>query len=47
VKNTGIGNGLTEYGRAVLRPEADGTLTLFHSWTEMGQGVNTVLLQVA
>ncbi len=47
VKNTGIGNGMTEYGRAVLRPEADGTVTLFHSWTEMGQGVHTVLRQIA
>ncbi len=47
VKNTGIGNGLKEYGRAVLRPEDDGTLTLFHSWTEMGQGVHTVLSQIA
>lgn len=46
VKNTGIGNGLKEFGRAILRPEADGSVTLFHSWTEMGQGVNTVLLQV-
>jgi xanthine dehydrogenase molybdenum-binding subunit len=46
VKNTGVGNGLTEYGRAVLRPEADGTLTLFHPWTEMGQGVHTVLGQI-
>jgi xanthine dehydrogenase molybdenum-binding subunit len=46
VKNTGIGNGLKEFGRAILRPEGDGTVTLFHSWTEMGQGVNTVLLQV-
>ncbi|HET8681220.1 MAG TPA: selenium-dependent xanthine dehydrogenase, partial [Micromonosporaceae bacterium] len=47
LKNTGMGNGLAEYGRAVLRPEADGTVTLFHSWTEMGQGVHTILQQVA
>ena len=46
-KNTGIGNGLREYGKAILRPEADGTLTLYHSWTEMGQGAHTVLGQIA
>jgi xanthine dehydrogenase molybdenum-binding subunit len=46
-KNTGIGNGLVERGRAVLRPEPDGTLTLFHSWTEMGQGCHTVFRQLA
>jgi len=46
-KNTGIGNGLREYGRAILRPEVDGSVTLFHSWTEMGQGVHTVLGQIA
>jgi xanthine dehydrogenase molybdenum-binding subunit len=47
VKNTGIGNGVTERGRAVLRPEADGSVTVFHSWTEMGQGVHTALMQIA
>jgi xanthine dehydrogenase molybdenum-binding subunit len=46
LKNTGIGNGVTEYGRAILRPESDGTVTLLHSWTEMGQGVHTVLRQI-
>jgi selenium-dependent xanthine dehydrogenase len=46
VKNTGVGNGLAEYGRVVLRPEADGSVTLLHSWTEMGQGVHTVLMQI-
>jgi selenium-dependent xanthine dehydrogenase len=45
-KNTGVGNGLTEYGKAILRPEADGTITLLHSWTEMGQGCHTVLAQI-
>jgi selenium-dependent xanthine dehydrogenase len=47
VKNTGIGNGIVEYGRAILRPEADGSVTLFHSWTEMGQGVHTAMQQIA
>ena len=46
VKNTGVGNGLAEYGRAILRPEADGSVTLFHPWTEMGQGVHTILRQI-
>jgi len=47
IKNVGVGNGLSERGRAVLRPEEDGTLTLFHSWTEMGQGAHTVFRQIA
>ncbi len=47
VKNTGIGNGVVEHGRAVLRVEPDASVTLYHSWTEMGQGVHTVLQQIA
>jgi aldehyde oxidoreductase len=47
MKNTGIGNGVAERGRAILRPEPDGTVTLFHSWTEMGQGIHTALGQIA
>jgi len=45
-KNVGVGNGMRESGRAILRPEADGTVTLYHSWTEMGQGIHTVLRQI-
>ncbi len=30
----------------MLRPEPDGSVTLHHSWTEMGQGVHTVLQQI-
>ena len=47
VKNTGIGNGVIEKGRALLCPEPDGTVTLRHSWTEMGQGIHTALRQIA
>src|SRR4029079_16603735 len=46
-KNTGVGNGLAEFGKAVIRPEGDGAVTLFHSWTEMGQGCHTALQQIA
>jgi selenium-dependent xanthine dehydrogenase len=46
VKNVGVGNGLPEYGRASLEVSDDGSLLLRHSWTEMGQGVHTVLQQV-
>ncbi len=46
LKNTGVGNGLKEYGKAILRVEQDGNVTLFHSWTEMGQGVHTALQQI-
>ena len=46
-KNTGIGNGLAEYGKVILRPETDGTVTLFHSWTEMGQGCTPCSSQIA
>jgi selenium-dependent xanthine dehydrogenase len=47
MKNSGVGNGLTEWGKAILRVEDDGSVTLFHSWTEMGQGVHTAMLQIA
>jgi xanthine dehydrogenase molybdopterin-binding subunit B len=41
-----VGNGFPERGRAILRPETDGSVTLYHSWTEMGQGVHTVMRQI-
>jgi selenium-dependent xanthine dehydrogenase len=47
VKNVGVGNGLPEYGRASVELQSDGSLLVRHSWTEMGQGVDTVLQQVA
>jgi xanthine dehydrogenase molybdenum-binding subunit len=47
LKNSGLGNGFNEITGAVIRFEADGSIEVRHGWTEMGQGVHTVALQVA
>ena len=47
LKNSGLGNGFLEIARAVVRFEEDGTVEVRHCWTEMGQGVHTVALQLA
>ncbi len=47
LKNSGIGNGAKEWGMARLVPEADGTVSLYNGYTEMGQGLLTVLVQCA
>ena len=47
IKNVGIGNGMPDIGRAEITVEPDGTLTLANGYTEMGQGLYTVLIQMA
>ncbi len=47
IKNSGLGNGFKEVAKAVVRFEDDGSVEVRHAWTEMGQGVHTVALQVA
>ena len=47
LKNSGLGNGFLEIARAVVRFREDGAVEVRHCWTEMGQGVHTVALQVA
>ena len=47
IKNTGIGNGAKEWGMARLVVENDGTITLYNGYTEMGQGLLTILIQCA
>ena len=46
LKNSGLGNGFNEVTRAVVRFRSDGIVEVRHGWTEMGQGINTVALQV-
>jgi xanthine dehydrogenase molybdenum-binding subunit len=47
IKNCGIGNGAVEWGKARLVVETDGTVNLYNGYTEMGQGLLTVLIQCA
>jgi aldehyde oxidoreductase len=47
LKNSGLGNGFREISRAVVRLREDNKIEVRHGWTEMGQGVHTVALQVA
>ena len=47
IKNTGIGNGAQEWGKCRLVVEDASTVTLYNGYTEMGQGLLTVLVQFA
>jgi xanthine dehydrogenase molybdenum-binding subunit len=47
LKNSGLGNGAVEIAKAVVHFREDGKVEVRHCWTEMGQGVHTVALQVA
>jgi xanthine dehydrogenase molybdenum-binding subunit len=47
IKNSGIGNGAQEWGKARLVVETDGSVSLYNGYTEMGQGLLTVLVQFA
>jgi len=47
VKTSGIGNGAKEWGRVHLTVEDDGTIALTTGFSEIGQGLLTVLTQIA
>ncbi len=47
IKNCGLGNGAIEYGKCRLAVRPDGTIDLHTGFTEMGQGLLTILTQCA
>ncbi len=46
IKNTGIGNGMPDASSAKVTVVSAEKVLIDHGWTEMGQGVNTIALQV-
>ncbi len=46
IKNTGIGNGMADIGRSLIRIESVDSIVVYTGFTEMGQGLYTILRQV-
>ncbi|MCP4221371.1 MAG: molybdopterin-dependent oxidoreductase, partial [bacterium] len=46
IKNCGVGNGMSDFSEIKIEINATDHIVLHHGWTEMGQGVHTVGLQV-
>ncbi len=46
MKNAGIGNGIPEPCSALLHILPDGNILLDHGFTEMGQGIHTIAMQI-
>jgi aldehyde oxidoreductase len=46
IKNTGIGNGMPDASSVRITVTAPDRVLVEHGWTEMGQGINTMAVQV-
>lgn len=46
IKNTGIGNGMNDESSVRIEIDSEDDIYIHHGWTEMGQGVNTMAVQV-
>ncbi len=46
IKNSGIGNGMIDFSEIKIEIVSDKKVRLCHGWTEMGQGIDTVAIQV-
>jgi len=46
IKNVGFGNGLVDASEAEIEIKATDEIIIHHGWTEMGQGIDTVAIQI-
>ena len=45
LKNTGVGNGMTDDSQVSIQIISDKKVILHHGWSEMGQGIHTMAIQ--
>jgi len=45
IKNTGVGNGMTDESRVKIEIVSPGKIVIRHGWSEMGQGIHTMAIQ--
>lgn len=46
IKNSGVGNGMTDFSDVIIEIVSENKVHLLHGWTEMGQGVHTLATQM-
>ncbi len=46
IKNTGVGNGMTDDSEVSVEIVSDKKVIVSHGWSEMGQGIHTMAIQV-
>ena len=46
IKNSGVGNGMIDESKVKIKIVSENKIVLSHGWTEMGQGVHNMALQV-
>ena len=46
IKNTGVGNGMVDDSKVKIHIVSDKKVIIHHGWTEMGQGVHTMAVQI-
>jgi len=45
IKNSGVGNGMTDFSDVKIRILPNGHVLIEHGWTEMGQGIHNMAIQ--
>jgi CO/xanthine dehydrogenase Mo-binding subunit len=46
IKNTGVGNGMTDASEVSVSIMSENKVTINHGWSEMGQGIHTMAIQI-